>query len=381
MPITIRTSDGSATVGRAPNANPAAAANWAPKRTGIGRPRTSSRCETATSAAAGSTTTSGVCRIAKPEKMPAIIAMPPERGTGLTCSERWLGTSSGQRSCALSIPAMSSSVTSAETIGETGAISGIATHLVRSGKHGAHSNVFRRLSGAHGLEPARRLCESRVERVRGSPIEQPARSKRVDREIARQAPDFVATARDDSCHAQKRERCGKESCRLPERAGDARRELGGRNALVVAEQKGPACGGVLGKARERVDEIADVDQAAAVAHAREGQGQSRIDPTEQTQKVGLDLGSIYERRPDGRELDAHSGCGFGQGPLRFELGAAVGVLRIERVVLSVRPAARILAVHLHRAQENETADGSSGGFREPGRPGAIDAPPFPPGPV
>src|SRR5256885_14112338 len=297
MPITIRTSEGSATVGRAPKANPAAAANWAPKRSGIGRPRTSPRCETATSAAAGSTTTSGVCRIAKPEKTPAIIAMPPERGTGLACSERWLGTSSGHRSCALSIPAMSSSVASAVTIGETGAISGIATHLVRSGKHGAHSNVFRRLSGAHGLEPARRLCESRVERVRGSPIEQPARSKRVDREIARQAPDFVATARDDSCHAQKRERCGKKSCRSPEDAGDARHQLGGRNAPVVANQKGSACGGVLGKARDRVDEIADVDQAAAVAHAREGQGQSRGRPNRQNPKIGPGPRAIIRKTP------------------------------------------------------------------------------------
>src|SRR6267143_771988 len=377
MPITIRTSAGSATAGKAPKANPAAAANWAPKRTGIGRPRTSSRCETATSAAAGSTTTNGVRRIAKPEKTPTIMAMPPERGTGRACSERWLGTSSGHRPCVLSIHAMSSSVASAETIGETGAISGIATHLVRAGKHGAHSNVFRRLSGARGPEPARRLCESRVERVRGSPIEQPARSERVDREIARQAPDFVATTRDDSRHAQKRWRRGKKSRRPPEHAGDTRHQVGSRNALIVTDQKGSARGGVFRKARDRVDEIADVDQAAAIAHAREGQGQSRIDPAEQTQEVGLDLGAVYERRPDDHELDAASGGGIGQGPFGFELGAAVGVLRIERVVLGVRPAARILAVHLHRAQEDKAADESVRGFGEPDCRVAIDAPQFP----
>src|SRR5712691_10599346 len=134
------------------------------------------------------------------------MAMPPERGMGRACSERWLGTSSGHRSCALSIHAMNSSVASAETIGETGAISGIATHLVRSGKHGAHFNVFRRLSRVRGSEPARRFCESRVERVRGSPIEQPARSEGVDYEITGQAPDFVATTRDYSGDTQKRGR-------------------------------------------------------------------------------------------------------------------------------------------------------------------------------
>src|SRR5256885_9846601 len=41
--------------------------------------------------------------------------------------------SSGQRYCALSIHAMSSSVATGVTIGETRAISGIATHLVRAG--------------------------------------------------------------------------------------------------------------------------------------------------------------------------------------------------------------------------------------------------------
>src|SRR3981189_253632 len=37
MPITIRTSNGSATAGKAPKANAAAAASWAPKRTEIGK--------------------------------------------------------------------------------------------------------------------------------------------------------------------------------------------------------------------------------------------------------------------------------------------------------------------------------------------------------
>src|SRR5204863_1929784 len=104
--------------------------------------------------------------------------------------------------------------------------------------------------------------------------------------------------------------------------------------------------------------VVHVDPAAAAAHARERQRQFRIDPAEQTQKVGLDLGAVYERRPDDHELDAVSRGGFGQGPLGFELGAAVGILRIERVVFSVRSAARVLAVYLHRAQENKSADES-----------------------
>src|SRR5438309_1789880 len=95
--------------------------------------------------------------------------------------------------------------------------------------------------------------------------------------------------------------------------------------------------------RDRVDEVAHVDQAAPVAHAREGQGQPRIDPTEQAQKVGLDLGSVHEGRPDQHELHAVSGGGFGQGPLGFELGATVGVPRIERVVFTVGTVARVPA--------------------------------------
>ena len=145
MPTTIGARSGSANPGSAPYANPAAAANWTPKRTEIGRPRASSKCESTTRTTAGSTTTSGVCRIAKPEKTPAIMAIPPMRGTGRTCSDRWLGASSGNRSCALSIHAMSSSVASAEAIGETEEISGIATHLVRSEEHGAHFSVFRKM--------------------------------------------------------------------------------------------------------------------------------------------------------------------------------------------------------------------------------------------
>src|SRR5467141_3222824 len=124
---------------------------------------------------------------------------------------------------------------------------------------------------------------------------------------------------------------------------------------------------MLRATRDRVDEVAHVDQAAPVAHAREGQGQPRIDPTEQTQKVGLDLGTVHEGRPDQHELHAVSGGGFGQGPLGFELGATVGVPRIERVVFTVGTVARVLAVHLHRAQENKAADNSSGGLREPDR--------------
>src|SRR2546426_7720338 len=61
---------------------------------------------------------------------------------------------------------------------------------------------------------------------------------------------------------------------------------------------------MLRAARDRVDEVAHVDQAAPVAHAREGQGQPRIGPTEQTQKVGLDLGSVHEGRSEGTRLNS-----------------------------------------------------------------------------
>jgi hypothetical protein len=79
---------------------------------------------------------------AKPMKMPAMIAMPPERGTGRRCSERWLGTSRGSRSPTFNIPTTNSTVTSADAIGETKATSGIATDSVRSRQHGTYSSVF-----------------------------------------------------------------------------------------------------------------------------------------------------------------------------------------------------------------------------------------------
>src|SRR6267378_8298768 len=78
--------------------------------------------------------------------------------------------------------------------------------------------------------------------------------------------------------------------------------------------------------------------------------------TDTAARCGIEL--VIVRPPLDHELDAASGGGIGQGPFGFQLGAAVRVLRVERVVLGVRPAARILAVHLRRTQENKAADGS-----------------------
>src|SRR5712691_3109090 len=373
MPITIRTSRGSATAGSAPKANPAAAASWAPKRTGIGRPRRSSKCESATSAAAGSTATSGVCRIANPAKIPAIIAIPPERGTGRACSERSFGTSSGSPCGALSNQAMSANVTSAEAIGEMKAISGIAVHLVRAGSTGRILACSFGMA-ARGFEPARGFGESLVEGAGRTPVEHPARPGRIYDEIADQAPDFVPAAGDRAGRAQQRGRHGKEPCRAPERPGDARYQIRSRNGFYVAHEKGPARGGVLHAARDRIDEIAQIDQAAPVAHAREGQRQPGVDPAEQAQKVGLDARPIHEGRPDQHELHPASGGYARQRALGFELGAAVGVLGLEGVDLLIRPAARVLAVYLDRAQEYKAAHETGRGFGEPHRPIDIDSP-------
>src|SRR6266705_1462183 len=373
MPITIRTSRGDATAGSEPKANPAAAASCAPKRTGIGRPRRSSKCESATSAAAGSTATSGVCRIANPAKTPAIIAIPPERGNGRTCSERSFGTSSGSRSGALSSQAMSASVTSAETIGEMETRSGIVAHLVRTGNTG---RILACCAGsaASRFEPARGFGESFVESARGPPVEHSMRPGRVDDKISDQAPDFAPAAGDRSGRTQQRRRCGKKPCRTPERPSDARHQIGSRNGFLIAHEKGPARGGVLRATRYRVDEIAQVDQAAPVVHAREGQRQPGVDPAEQAQKIGPDARPIHERRPDQHELHPASG-GYGrQRALGFELGAAVGVLGLESVGFLIRPTARVLAVYLDRAQEYKAAHETGRGFGEPHRPIDIDSP-------
>src|SRR2546422_4051165 len=338
MPITTRTRWGSATAGSAPNANPAAAASWAPKRTRIGSPRRSSKCESATSAAAGSTTTSGVCRIANPEKIAAIIAIPPERGTRRACSERSFGTSSGSRSGALSSQAMSASVTSAEAIGEMETISGIAVHLVRAGNTG---RILACCAGsaASGFEPARGFGEALVEGAGGPPVERSVRPGRIDDEVSDQTPDFTPAAGDRSCRAQQRGRGGDEPCRAPERPGDARYQIRGRNGFLIAHEKGTARGGVLHAARDHVDEIAKVDQAAPVAHAREGQRQPGVDPAEQPQKVGLDARPIHKGRPDQHEFHTASGGYARQRALGFELGAAVGILRPLGVGFAIRPAA------------------------------------------
>src|SRR6266581_1826975 len=170
--------------------------------------------------------TSGVCRIANPAKIPAIIAIPPERGTGRACSERSFGTSSGSRSGALSSQAMSASVTSAEAIGEMETISGIAVHLVRAGSTGRILACSFGMA-ARGFEPARGFGEALVEGAGRPPVEHSARPGRIDDEITDQAPDFVPAAGERTRRAQQRRRCGEEPCRAPERPGDARYQIRG----------------------------------------------------------------------------------------------------------------------------------------------------------
>ena len=135
-------------------------------------------------------------------------------------------------------------------------------------------------------------------------------------------------ARQPGREPQQRARKGEQPRGPAERAPDGAAQFRRRHRRAVAHGVGPALRRA-GKAGEnRVYQVADVDQAAAVLDARQRQRPATVDGAHQREEVRFDARAVDERRAQDDRLEAGEAE---ERLLGLQLRAAVGVIRLRRL--------------------------------------------------
>ena len=118
---------------------------------------------------------------------------------------------------------------------------------------------------------------------------------------------------------------------------------------------------------DRVDEIADVEQAAAIADRRQRQPPLARDFVEQRREIAFHARAVHQRQAQHDRRHRRGAGDRRELALGVELAARVGVARVGRIVRTERTPGRArLAVDLDRAREHEARHaGAHGGAREP----------------
>ena len=165
---------------------------------------------------------------------------------------------------------------------------------------------------------------------------------------------------------EQRARHRKETRFAPQSGGERADQVRGREILVVAHEQGHARRRRVGRGDgQQVGEIVAEDEAAAVVDRGERQRQSTAGKPHQRRKIGPDAGTIDERWPDDRQLDAGvSRAAAAAAPARSpaSLAPAVGILGAGAIVGGQNgcPGRCCLAHRLDRTDEHQPPAAGSG---------------------
>ena len=148
-----------------------------------------------------------------------------------------------------------------------------------------------------------------------------------------------------------------------------RTSSGRREILAVAHQERFACRGrMIERAHDRIDEVADEDEAPAIPHRAERQRHAAGDERDEPREIAARAGAVDERRAEDHRLEAARSAERSEAALGVRLGSAVRILRQERARLGERRTRGAITVHPCRAEEHESPDSRGRrGFRKPQR--------------
>ena len=125
---------------------------------------------------------------------------------------------------------------------------------------------------------------------------------------------------------------------------------------------------MIERAHDRIDEVADEDEAPAVPHRAERQRHAAGDERDEPREIAARAGAVDERRAEDHRLEAARSAERGEAALGVRLGSAVRILRQERARLGERRTRGAIAVHPCRAEEHEAPDSRGRrGLRKPQR--------------